>query len=76
MNALPLPIIKGKAVEIGTGKRVAAFFLKHNPDAAETAADDCFITVSEKLDVGAEGCGESGIFPPDEFRKQFKFISA
>lgn len=71
----PLPIYKGLAIEFNTGKRVKAYFLKHNPDAGETpAADDCFITVSESLDCGERGCGESGLFPPEQFHGQFKFI--
>ena len=75
MNA-PLPVAKGVAEEISTGKRVTAYFLKHDPNAGETVADDCYITISKTLDVGAKGSGESGLYPPAEFRQQFKFIEA
>ena len=39
----PEPVAKGFAVEIATGRRVSAFFLKHDVNIGETAADDCFI---------------------------------
>ena len=70
----PLPIPKGLFAEITTGKRIHALFLKHNPDAGETEGDDCFITVSEKLNCGANGQGESGLYPVADFKKQFRFL--
>ena len=74
MNA-PLPLYKGLFVELATAKRVHAFFLQHDPDAGETPADDCFLTVSELLTGGLEGCGESGLYPVADFRNGFKFLS-
>ena len=68
----PEPVAKGFAVEIATGRRVSAFFLKHDVNIGETAADDCFITLSRTLDCGQRASGESGLFPPAEFRKLFK----
>ena len=67
----PLPVPKGLFSEIDTGKRVRAYFLKHNANTGETDADDCFITISEKLDVGN---GESGLYPVADFKKQFRFL--
>ena len=32
------------------------------------------VTISAGLDVGAHGSGESGVYPPTEFQKRFKFI--
>lgn len=51
----PLPVPKGLFAEISTGKRVRVSFLKHNADAGETEGDDCFITISEKLNCGTAG---------------------
>ena len=70
---IPEPVSKGMAVEMNTGKRVTAYFLKHDPNCGETPSDDCYITISEKLDVGAKGSGESGLYPVDQFRQQFQF---
>lgn len=71
---IPEPIAKGDAVEVDTGKRVRAYFLKHHAEICETTADDCFITLSRTTDVGLRGSGESGLFPPDEFKKKFKLL--
>ena len=68
----PEPVAKGFATEIATGRRVFVHFLKHDADAGETEADDCFITLSRTLDCGQRASGESGLFPPAEFRKLFK----
>ena len=70
----PLPVPKGLFQEIKTGRRVHGLFLKHNPDAAETVADDCFITISEKFEGAEHNCGESGIYPVDQFKAQFRFL--
>ncbi len=70
----PLPTPKGLFAEVATGKRVLAYFLKHNPDAGETEADDCYITISEKLDCGKKGSGESGLYPVADFKKEFRFL--
>lgn len=70
----PEPIPKGDAIHQQTGRHVRAFYLKHDADIGETPADDCFITLSRTTDVGLRGSGESGIFPPDEFRKLFKLL--
>ena len=70
----PLPVPKGLFAEITTGKRVHAPFQKHHQDAGEPEADDCFITVSEKLNCGEHGAGESGIYPVADFKMQFRFI--
>ena len=70
----PEPVSKGTAVEVATSKRVSVYFLKHDPNVGESAADDCFITVSKSLDVGPQRTGESGLFPPAEFRKLFKLV--
>lgn len=70
----PLPVPKGLFAEIATGKRVHALFQKHHADIGETEADDCFITISEKLNCGGHGAGESGMYPVADFKKQFRFI--
>lgn len=74
MIAAPLPVYKGLFAELGTAKTVHAFFLKHDDNVGETEADDCFLTVSEKLDGGAHGAGESGLYPVETFKAEFKFI--
>ena len=73
---IPEPICKDRAVEMDTGKEVAAYFLKHNAEAGEAPADDCYITISKTLDVGAKGSDESGLYPPEEFRKRYKFLES
>jgi hypothetical protein len=70
----PLPIPRGLFAEVATGKRVFAAFQKHHADAGETGADDCYITISEKLDCGDHGCGESGLYPVENFKNQFRFL--
>ena len=70
----PLPVPKGLFVEVATGQRVYAYFQKHHADAGETEADDCFITISEKLDCGEHGAGESGLYPVADFKKEFRFL--
>jgi len=70
----PLPIYKGLFVEMMTGKRVHAFFLKHNADAGESESDDCFLTLSEKLEGGEHNCGEAGLYPVADFRQGLKFL--
>ena len=74
MNA-PLPVYKALHIEFSTAKRVHAYFLKHDPDAGETPANDYFLTVSEMLTGGLKGCGESGLYPVADFRNGFKFLS-
>ena len=70
----PLPVPKGLFAELATGKRVRVSFLKHNADAGETEGDDCFITISEKLNCGTAGQGESGLYPVADFKNQFRFL--
>ncbi len=70
----PQPVYKGLFMAVATGKRVFAYFLKHNPDAGETADEDCFLTVSDKLTGGERGCGESGLWPVEQFKAGFRFI--
>ena len=70
----PQPVFKGIFQQKSDGVPFAGYFLKHNEDAGETAADDCFLTLPLKLEGGADNCGESGLFPMTEAVNHFNFL--
>lgn len=74
MNTAPEPIPRGIYGDISNGKKYHAFSLKHNADAGETEDDNCIITVPVIMEGGEHNCGETGIFPPDDFAKRFQFV--
>lgn len=70
----PEPICKGIFRQNNNGRLFAGYFLKHNADAGETKADDCFITLPLVLAGGEKNCGESGLFPAAEMPQRFTFV--
>jgi hypothetical protein len=74
MSTAPQPIFKGIYQQKKDGLAFAGYFLKHNADAGESPADDCFLTLPLKMEGGEHKCGESGIFPMTEVAKHLLFV--